>query len=676
MKTNIRTFVVQILLVTISIELQCLYSFAQSPGHNDWYWDSGANLFVGNHHGGNKEWTVEELTKVLKEIPVTAVYFLSHNNEGQNAHYSSSLLPNPKGWDMTGVWKQACENSGKRFCVYVNSLGLRLNDHVDWIRRKADGEAHKQVNPWGSGNRMCVKRSQDGTGFLEQYFLPLVDELVTRYKPDGIWVDGDWSIWSDICWCDNCKEAWKMKTGKTTVPTSPIDPDWPEWQKLHYERCDEYLETVANAVHAAHPECAYTTNNSWRINHEDPRSAPSFAGILSKDISFWNASRKTRLLSMSLSSEQETPHDIMHVINVPDKISLPKILQEGGLTMAAGSAWHLWTNNVEPGNDFAIERLKICSEFVEARRNAVGKTASGNSIAVLSSETSSQLKRLEAKQNSFAVRKIEDTALGFQDAGFGVDIVNEHILRSTDHHYRAVVIPSGQREISPQTVKSLRAFVKEGGLLLVMGSSLQGNESSIDSLLGLERAGEASNTTVKIGKKAVSFDVAGDVAIDKAKVLASDTSGNPFLTTRRFGKGRVVYVNAHAAHSYPASNDTIAWMMGKLNLEPKIRVEYGDDDKHLLYSLRSKTGSLFLHATNLTTHIDGQRVEPNTGTDIDPVAIIPQLNLKLDLPSKPKSVSVQPATSGVEYEWKDGELELKLTNIDYHAVVEMAIDDY
>jgi len=79
---------------------------------------------------------------------------------------------------------------------------------------------------------------------------------------------------------------------------------------------------------------------------------------------------------------------------------------------------------------------------------------------------------------------------------------------------------------------------------------------------------------------------------------------------------------------------------------------------------------------NLTSPVDGKRVEPDVSQDIDPVAVIPELTLKLKLPARPNAVSLLPATGRVEYDWNGGALDLRITNVDYHAVVEMAIDGY
>ena len=50
--------------------------------------------------------------------------------------------------------------------------------------------------------------------------------------------------------------------------------------------------------------------------------------------------------------------------------------------------------------------------------------------------------------------------------------------------------------------------------------------------------------------------------------------------------------------------------------------------------------------------------------------------MNLKLPAQPREVTVAPAASGVEHSWSDGVLNLTLTNVDYHAVVEMAVDGH
>jgi hypothetical protein len=136
----------------------------------------------------------------------------------------------------------------------------------------------------------------------------------------------------------------------------------------------------------------------------------------------------------------------------------------------------------------------------------------------------------------------------------------------------------------------------------------------------------------------------------------------------------VAYVSAAGPVPYPDNEGVIAWTMDKLSIKPWAKVLSGDQEKHLVYSFRSKPGRLFLHVVNITSHVKGKRIEPNASNDIDPVAVIPRLELSLELPARPQEVTVVPAASSVMHTWHNGTLNLTLTNVDYHAAVEMTLD--
>ena len=91
----------------------------------------------------------------------------------------------------------------------------------------------------------------------------------------------------------------------------------------------------------------------------------------------------------------------------------------------------------------------------------------------------------------------------------------------------------------------------------------------------------------------------------------------------------------------------------------------------MVYSFRSRPGRLYLHVVNLTSHVNGNRIEPNSSNAIHPVAVIPRLELSLRLPARPREVTVVPAASGVTHTWNNDTLNLNLTNLHYHAAVEI-----
>ncbi len=660
---------------------QCL---AQTPGHNDWYWESRVNLHIDNHSSPvGKGYTVAQLTEMMRDIPVSMIQVSALGNGGALTTYPSQVLPSSGGnWDTPGAWKQVAANLDWKFCIYMNSLGLdQWERHPEWMRRRADGSGY----PQRGGYRMCVKPTPGKDGWLETTLLPVVEEVVTKYKPDGIWMDGDWNINNDVCWCDNCKKDWQLKTGKSTVPTGRDDPDWPTWLRLHYDRVFEYRRIVADAIHEIHPACMYTSNGAWRSQPvravpnpygawDDPRSAPEYVGTLSHDYSARDALKRTRLAAMALSAEEDTPHDIMHLVANP-RISIPRLQQWASLTMTGGSAWFMWTGG---GIIESQDREKACARFVLDRGDILGRGHSQNPVAVLTSETSWERHRMDGKDDYWTPATLENAAMALQDARFGVDIINEHILNSRVCNYRILVISDNQREVLPQTVESLKAFVKEGGMLLVMGSGLldcPGKDGDIESLLGLKRTGtaEASNS-VNMGEKTTSFSSVWDIETSGAEVLAAYDNGKTFLTRNKVGKGAVAYVSAAGPIPYPDNDGVFSRIMDKLSVKPWVQIQSGDQGKHLVYSFRSEPGRLYLHVVNLTSHVNGQRIEPNSSDAIDPVVVIPRLELSLELPAQPREVTVVPAASGVKHTWNNGRLTLEITNVDYHAAVEIGLD--
>jgi hypothetical protein len=378
---------------------------------------------------------------------------------------------------------------------------------------------------------------------------------------------------------------------------------------------------------------------------------------------------------MAHSAEEDTPHDIAHNYT---SIVLPRMLQEAGLIMASGSAWAVWGSRNVIDNRSLHDKVKTAALFVRDRSGALGKSLSRNPIAFMTSETSWERQHIDGKNGYWNKDAVLNGSRALQDARFGVDIINENILNLKRGFYRAVVISDGQRELLPRTVESLKAFVEAGGTLLVMGSGLldcPGKESDIGSLLGLERAGTAGgNNSLNMGGKTASFGSVWNVKNGSARVLAAYGNGKPFLTRHAVGKGAVAYVSAAETVPYPDNNGVFAWIMERLDVNPKVRVKSGDQGKHLVYSFRSKPGRLFLHVVNITSHVKGKRIEPNASNDIDPVAVIPRLELDLELLARPQKVTVLPAKSGVTHTWDNGTLNLTLTNVDYHAAVEMTLD--
>jgi hypothetical protein len=503
--------------------------------------------------------------------------------------------------------------------------------------------------------------------------IPMVREISQRYRPDGFWFDGDWQI-PAVCYCGNCKAAWKQATGKDEPPKDAKDADWSRWAALEQTRLDEYKRKLADAIHQANGNCCYTSNWSWAISQRDPRTAPDFADTLSGDVgagSSQDALYACRFASLMLAAQEHAPHDVMSAIYPKPIRTLPRMLQEGGLVMSSGSSWFLWVNQLAPEQ---FSHLRTCYGLVAARREALGRTHSLNPVAVVLSETSWEHGLTSPEPGYFDSSTTRNLAFALQDAYYGVDVVNEQTLREQISHWRMVVL-ANQRQISRETMAVLRKYVEQGGTLVVTDGSLRSGEQ--DSPEAVELLGVTRNVwkdqgrqSVDIGGQLVPVGVRWEAVPSGAEVVARLAGRDqPMLTVRSLGKGRVAYL-ASASFPYPDEDGMVSWLMKNLGLGPMLAVSGEAWDRHLVFSLRRRERQqVVLHVSDLTTFAGGKRIEPDSSHAIDPVQPIPEIVLQLPLGTKPNAVKVVPVTTRVEWEYWNDMLRLVLRDFQTHAAV-------
>lgn len=639
---------------------------AEAAERNAWYWNSPVNIHWDNH--GNplgKGMSVDEIVKRFAGIKVDMIQVSGRS--GYTTYPSRLGVSNPglEGYDTLATWREVTRRLGTRFWVYINVIGepYLIDKHPNWQR----------VDATGAKSHVCNRPSADGSGYLEQMMIPMVREIVDRYRPDGFWFDGDWQI-PGVCYCANCKAAWKQATGKDEPPKDAKAPDWNCWVRLEQQRLDEYKQKLADAIHRADSHCAYVSNWSWAISPRDPRTAPEFADALSGDVgagSSQGALYACRFACLMLSAQEHTPHDVMSAI-YPKKVrTLPRMLQEGGLVMSSGSSWFLWVNQLAP-EQFA--HLQTCYGLVDARREALGRTHSLNPVAVLVSETTWDHGLTSSSTHYFDSNSSRNVAFALQDACYGVDVVNEQTLRERIGHWRIVVVANQQR-VSPPTLAAVKQFVDHGGLLIVTDGALrteQGDSPEVSQLLGLSRMPwtGTGRQGLTIGGQTIPLRVLWKVQPHGAEVLARLANGQtPLLTACRLGKGRVAYL-ALAGFPYPDEDGLALWLMEKLGVGPMVAVSGAARDRHVVFSTRRRgEDQLILHLSDLTTLAGGKRIEPDSSHEIDPLRPIPEILLRLPLTCKPKAVQVVPTTTHVQWQHKDGLLQLALGGFQTHAAV-------
>jgi hypothetical protein len=632
---------------------------------NEWYWDSPVNIHWDNHGSPlGKGMSVDQIAQLFDGLNVDMIQVSARS--GYTTYPSKVGVPNPdlNGYDTMATWRKVTRRLGTRLWVYINVIDEPhlIDRHPEWRR----------VDAQGKESRVCNRPSADGSGYLEQMMIPMVQEIIERYHPDGFWFDGDWQI-PVVCYCANCKAAWKQAVGKEDPPRDAKDPDWPRWVRLEQERLDGYKRKLAEAIHAAAPKCSYVSNWSWAISQRDPRTAPEFADTLSGDVgagSSRGALYACRTACLMLSAQEHTPHDVMSAI-YPKKVrSLPRMLQEGGLVMSSGSSWFLWVNRLTSDQ---FDHLRTCWRLVDARRDALGRTFSLNPVAVLLSETSWQQGLASPRPGPFDSPTPRNLAFALQDAWYGVDVVNEQTLHERIERYRVVVV-ANQPQVSPETLSVLTQFTERGGTLLVTDGGLHAGEKDspgITELLGLSRVVRpaAGRQGLAVGQEAVPVRLGWTIKPHGAEVLARLAGSEaPVLTVRRLGQGKAACL-ALAGFPYPDEDGLALWLMRKLGIGPMIALSGDARQRHLVCSARRRGRQLVLHLSDLTTFVTEKQIEPNSSHEIDPVPPIPEVELQLPLAVRPEAVRAVPAATCVDWQHEQGVLRLVLRNFQTHAAV-------
>lgn len=93
------------------------------------------------------------------------------------------------GGDPLAVYRQVTRDMGVKLILYYSGLidGRAAKEHPEWAsagedgRRRTDGGPYRMVP-------ICPS-----SRYLDDWVAVHLEEMITRYDPDGIWVDGDWA---------------------------------------------------------------------------------------------------------------------------------------------------------------------------------------------------------------------------------------------------------------------------------------------------------------------------------------------------------------------------------------------------------------------------------------------------------------------------------------------------
>ena len=198
---------------------------------NEWYDKTNFNLLVdyyteipGRPYGTGI--TLENLESSLKMCRPGYVIFHAKGHGGTTAFKSRLRTEHPMlGGDPMAVVRQATRECGVKMIMYYSGLmdGKAAERHPEWRPAGPDGKRQttpvKDIMPPYHMAAVCAN-----SRYFDDWVTPHLEEMIRRYDPDGIWVDGCWECFS--CSCDDCRKLAAARFGGADAVHKPEFQAW------------------------------------------------------------------------------------------------------------------------------------------------------------------------------------------------------------------------------------------------------------------------------------------------------------------------------------------------------------------------------------------------------------------------------------------------------------------
>jgi len=665
--------------------------------HHTWLDDTVFNLLIDYYtevqfrpYGSGA--TRENVLPVLRDLQLGYVSIYAKGHSGYTSFPSALRTQHTMlGQDMPAAFREMTRETDTKLVLYYSGqldgiAGLR---HPDWVMRDRQGKPMKYFDNFepvfmAYGN--CPH-----SGYFDEWVKVHLEELITRYDPDGFWIDGDWA---GPCYCPRCVERFRAKTGYTGA-VAEMDPETEEAYRQYWAEVTHEWRTRFNAyIKSLKPDCLYSAGNvSPRQEFLEPfdwRSGDWF-------------SPNNHRLHMSISMRRYTTNGIPYDAFTCDTAfihgwpnfrarskPLDRMLQEGATLLANGGKWGYWTYPMPNGAlvPSKMRKAKIASEFAHARRAVAHGTESARWTAILDGE---RYPGVLGRSNTLGAAK---ALIALHRSP---DLLDESLL-TPDMPYNLIVLPE-QNALDAETVTVLEEFVQRGGKLLSTGESLASPE--LQRLLGVRltqgKALDDGHVLLQNGDPAGVFAPWDKLELAEAEELYPlylswdqlnpetrhllpnypihgmvdeenpEQAGMPAATVRRLGKGLAVHIPTVFFQTYwqYGNPDMLAWLREVLDTLQPDPFFHTDAPQCVEVALRRKSGSLLIHFVNGNPGRDISYVGSEdlwTG-DVPPIGPITG-RIKCD---KPDKVTWEPGGDLAEAEWNDGVLTFTLPKQEIHT---------
>ncbi|MCL2059485.1 MAG: beta-galactosidase trimerization domain-containing protein [Oscillospiraceae bacterium] len=573
--------------------------------------------------------------------------------------------------DTMQIWRSATAKHGVG--LYMHYSGVwdtqAVEQHPDWAVTNANGERDTKgiTSVFGP--------------YADELLIPQLIELGGEYGVDGVWVDGEcWATLPD--YTPEIITRFKKETGVRfdKPPENPGDPFYYEFMQWHREAFRKYLRYYIDKVHKVCPDFQIASNWAFSSFMPEPVSAP--VDYITGDYTPINSVNMARYEARCMSN-QGVAWDLLAwgflgtyggSIKIADRTTKTgiQLSLEAASAIAMGGAFCVYLPQHRDGSVkmWEMDPLAEAAKFCRDREEVCFQSTEVPQVGILSNGYDYYKRSQKVLSHDSDVTKSLMGAINLLlDAQYCVDVVLE---KQDFERYPVLVVPNN-KYFDDETAKRLRAYVKNGGKLVLGG---------VDSVKCFEDMVEADfcRNILPMEHRYIEYDGVVSAAEAKwrealprkgAKAFGHINEVNdrlrcpfPAATVNKYGKGAVCALHIDILDIYvdivkAATRDFMTALMEELFPEKLVRI----DGTHLVDVIaREKAGKLNIHIINMSK----RDVVPMVYDEIVPLRDI-TVHVKLD--KKPASVTVVPSGAEPDWSYDKGALHVTLPKLEIYDII-------
>lgn len=625
--------------------------------------------------------TEEHIRQELEKVKPDFVTYDCKGHPGYAGYPTKVGTPSPGiVKDALKIWRKVTKDMGIPLSVHYSGTwdNVAIEKHPEWACLQPDGKPYGQTFTFNS-SIVC-----HNSEYIDKLLIPMFMELIDNYDLDGFWVDGDcWA--SKPCYCAICKRLFTDKTGIKDYPVKPGEPHWGEWMEFQRDSFFKYVKKYCDAVHAKKPTCLVCSNWAYTVRIPDEVSVP--VDYLSGDFPFSFGLEITGLEARFMDSRRMT-WDLMawsfyHPQNVAWESPwtmkpLPHLQQEAAIVLANGGNLFIYNQPQRNGHlvGWHQDLLAEVAKFARQRQAISQHTVSVPQVALLHSRHHYYAHNEPLFNFSDAVKPLEGALQALLENHYHVDVLNEETLLKRIQEYRFVVVPE-QTNLPQSLIDKLNEYVYNGGRLLVTGSFAA---KDFEKILGIERVNEPKEGTFYLPADGGVVPIRGPiqfVRLTSARSLSplfngqeikSNILDSPAATLASYGKGMIAAVYAPLfgffdSQHYPRIRSFAGEVFHAVAGKQMVELEA---PPYIDMTIRKKENKLIVHLLNRGTTFP---LSQSNGGGVEGIPPVGPISMHIELQNKPARVSLAPDPEGLQWEWKNNILEVKISSLKIHNAV-------